>query len=398
MIRSTLVYATLASTLLGAAGCMPFEPPGPDTSSATPLLAVSAAEARIVTGQTGQGAQYLFHVPADWNGSLVLYIHGIRDVSQPVTLDNNNQDDVLGLRAALTAQGYAVAYSSFSENGWAIRDGALRTHQLLGLFRSEFAAPARTYLIGHSLGALIATKLAETYPAHYAGVLPVCGILGGGQMTINYIGNIRLLFDFFYPGVLPGSVIDPAGASLEQVIGTAQAALVGNLAGAFGIAAVMEAIGMPLPLVGATPAEQVPTLVVTILNGLGFHARGFDDLTARTHGHPAFDNHGTDYVIPAVQQGVPRYSAQPDALRYLQQWYQPTGRLQAPMLALDPMFDPVAPLFHKDSYEAAVERQGRGELLRRRAIPTFGHCEVPTMATVAAFSQLVSWVENGTLP
>jgi hypothetical protein len=61
-------------------------------------------------------------------------------------------------------------------------------------------------------------------------------------------------------------VIDPAGATLNDVVTRAQAALAANLVGAFSIAAVMNAIGTPLPVVGATPAQQVPALVGSLLS------------------------------------------------------------------------------------------------------------------------------------
>jgi pimeloyl-ACP methyl ester carboxylesterase len=69
-----------------------------------------------------------------------------------------------------TAQGFAVAYSSFSENGWAVKDGAQRTHQLLGVFRARFGLPSRVYLAGGSMGGLIAIKLQEQYPGAFDGV------------------------------------------------------------------------------------------------------------------------------------------------------------------------------------------------------------------------------------
>jgi pimeloyl-ACP methyl ester carboxylesterase len=398
MTRYAMLVPTLALVFLAGTACRPAEPLAPASALQDAAWGRAVAGPQEVTGETGQGALYSMAVPGQWNGSLVLYVHGIRDASLPLSLDNNNQDDVLGLRAALLAQGYAFAWSSFSENGWAVRDGAQRTHQLVGLFSARFRRPARTYVVGHSLGSLIATSLVETYPAHYDGVLPVCGILGGGPATIRYIGNIRLLFDFFYPGVLPGSVVDPAGATLQQVIGPAQAAMVANPTGAFAMAAIMQHIGMPLPIMGTTPAEQMPTLLGTILNALGFHARGFDDLIARTHGRAPFDNHDTDYGHAVVQANVPRFQAHPDAAAYLERWYEPSGRLHAPMLTLDPMFDPVAPLFHKDAYAAATAGAGRGHLLARRVVPTFGHCAVPTAATLAAFHELVDWVETGTRP
>jgi pimeloyl-ACP methyl ester carboxylesterase len=341
-------------------------------------------------GETGPGSRYAFYVPDNWNGSLVLYIHGFRDPAVPISLDNQNQDNIQTIRAGLTSQGFAFGYSSFSEQGWAVADGAQRTHQLRGLFTSKYGKPSRTYVIGHSLGALIATNLVERHPQHYDGVLPICGILGGGQATINYIGNVRLLFDFFYPGVLAGSVIDPAGATLNEVVTRAQTAMTRNPNGAFAIAAVMNAIGTPIPVIGATPAEQVPTLFGSILFVLGFHVRGFEDLMDRTHGDAAFDNSDTDYVLPAVQNNIARYRASADARNYLRHGYEPTGKLQVPMLTLDGQFDPIAPLFHKDRYAAAVAANGTGSLLMRQTVPTFGHCNVPAAATLAAFTSLVN--------
>ena len=62
---------------------------------------------------------------------------------------------------ALAPQGFAVAVSSFSENGWALKDGTQRTHQLLGVFASKFGKPARVYAAGASMGGLIVVGLRE---------------------------------------------------------------------------------------------------------------------------------------------------------------------------------------------------------------------------------------------
>lgn len=396
--RASRMAALAVGTFSVLAACGDLEPVGPSAEHGPQPAHAVVGRTRLVEGETGPGAQYAFHLPDAWNGSLVLYIHGIRDADAPVDLHGGNQDDIIGLSAQLADLGYAVGYSSFSENGWAVRDGAIRTHQLRELFAGRFGQPARVYLVGHSMGALIAINLAESFPQHYAGVLPVCGVLGGAPLTIDYIGNVRLLFDYFYPGVLPGSVVDPAGATLEQVVGAAQAAMLADLTGAFTLAGIMGAIGMPLPLAGSTLPEQVPSLVGTVLYALGFHVRGFDDLNRRTHGHPAFDNSTTNYVVPAVQASIPRYSARPDGREYLRKWYEPTGQLRIPTLALDPMFDPIAPLFHKAAYDAAVATHGEPGMFARRAIPTFGHCNVPTAVTIAAFTDLVGWVEAGTVP
>ena len=92
-------------------------------------LAGPALADDIVNGKFGPGALYRLVRPTIWNGALVVYAHGFVSPDQPVAIP---PDAELAI-ALLTQQGFAVAASSFSENGWAVKDGAQRTHQLLGI-------------------------------------------------------------------------------------------------------------------------------------------------------------------------------------------------------------------------------------------------------------------------
>src|SRR5215211_1255007 len=98
-----------------------------------------------VEGQTGPGALYALDVPAAWNGDLVVYAHGIVDPVLPVALPSS-QDHFTAVRDALMARGFAVASSSFSENGFALKDATQRTHQLTALFSAQFGHPRRVLL------------------------------------------------------------------------------------------------------------------------------------------------------------------------------------------------------------------------------------------------------------
>jgi len=122
----------------------------------------------IVEEEIGPGSVYGLFVQDGWNGDLALYAHGHVDASSPIGLPTATQ--IEPLRDAMPGMGYAVAYSSFSENGWADDDGVRRTRQLRGIFNSEFGSPNRTYLVAHSMGALVAAKLAEK-TNHYGGKL-----------------------------------------------------------------------------------------------------------------------------------------------------------------------------------------------------------------------------------
>jgi len=133
------------------------------------LLAGVAAAQQTITGVTANGAQYRFIVPSPWNGQLVVYAHGAVPAGAPIALPNNPLE--LQMFAALASQGFAVAMSSYAENGWAEKNGAQTTHQLLGLFSSQISAPTRTYLAGTSLGGLIAVDLVERFADQYDGAL-----------------------------------------------------------------------------------------------------------------------------------------------------------------------------------------------------------------------------------
>jgi hypothetical protein len=58
-------------------------------------------------------------------------VHGFRDVDSPVDL--RDQDEFFQARDILGTLGYAFAFSSFDANGFVVKDGAQRTHQLNGL-------------------------------------------------------------------------------------------------------------------------------------------------------------------------------------------------------------------------------------------------------------------------
>jgi pimeloyl-ACP methyl ester carboxylesterase len=349
----------------------------------------------VVDGRFGPGALYRLVRPTDWNGDLVLYAHGDVSSDDAVVLPPEAAT-IVGL---LVPQGFAVAFSSFSENGWAVKDGAQRTHQLLGIFTSKFGQPARVYITGASMGGLIAIKLAETYPGAFVGALPACAVSGGTRRQFDYPANVRALFDFFYPGVLPGSATDvPLGTDITLgIVAPAVAAMTLDSTGAAAIAAIDQT---PVPF--AAPAE----LIQSIATALADHALGLPQMLARTHGHPYFDNRGTQYssgslsaeLVFAINAGIQRFDASSSALAYLEHYYEPSGDLRIPMLMLSDARDPVVPGFNQTAYRDAVATAGDPSLLVERQIPAYGHCTFTPAQLGTAFTDLVLWVQFGIVP
>src|SRR5262245_5617071 len=308
----------------------------------------------VIDGRLGPGALYRLVRPTHWNGNLVLYAHGYVPAEAPVSLPAEAQIII----PLLSSQGFAVAFSSYSENGWAVKDGVQRTHQLLGIFTSKFGQPARVYVSGASIGGLIAIELAERYPGAFAGALPTCAVAGGAARQFDYLANVRVLFDLFYPHVLPGDAGHvPANIDVQQAIMLpATAAIIANPAGALAIASIAQT---PVPFTNASELLQ------SIVTALAAHGVTLPDLIDRTHGHPYFDNRRTVYTgalpqvaLDIINATVQRFDASPSALQYLDRNYEPSGDLRIPMLMLSIARDPEVPRLHPLAYLSAVGATG----------------------------------------
>jgi pimeloyl-ACP methyl ester carboxylesterase len=375
-----------------SAACTDRYPASPEAVEATVAEARQAADPQEIQGQIGPGALYSLSIPANWNGDLVVFAHGWDFPSNPVAVP-----DIAPFRDGLYARGYGLAVSSFSENGFAVQDGVLRTRQVRDLFISKFGQPRRTYLSSGSMGAQIIMRLAQENPRHYDGVLPMCGPMGGSRMEIDYLMNVRVLFDYFYPGVIPGDAVHvPAGLDFNtDVVPAAVEAILANPAAAIELAGVNQ-----VDIHYADFGE----LVESILTGLFFNTLPdfMDDLRARTHGHDYFDNTQVVYTgsgdDAALNAGVDRFAAAPDALEFLRHWYQPDGELTMPVLTVHTTRDPVVPRLHDTAFEAAVAAAGRSDLLVQRFVDVFGHCSEDWADDLTAFDDLRTWVETGVKP
>jgi len=348
----------------------------------------------VVDGRLGPGALYRLVRPTNWNGRLVVYAHGYVTRSQPVALPPE-ADLLIGL---LVPQGFAVAYSSYSENGWAVKDGTQRTHQMIGAFTARFGPPSRVYLGGASMGGLIAIKLVEGHTGAFDGVVAACAASGGTRQQYDYLANTRALFDAVYPGVLPGDAgaVPPGTDIPTAIVQPALLAMQASPAGALAIAAIDQT---PVPF---SSAAELAESIATALTG---HALSFVDLVPELHGKKYFDNRDVAYtgalpplVLAGINATVDRFVASPSALNYMEQYYEPTGDLEIPMLMLSTSRDPVVPGFHQESYLNRVAAAGQSSWLVQRTVDRYGHCNFTPAELATAFTDLAAWVEFGITP
>jgi pimeloyl-ACP methyl ester carboxylesterase len=360
-------------------------------------------------GDLGPGSSYEIDVPAVWNGGLVLYAHGLVQADLPV-VPPSQLPEFGALRTALLSQGFALAASSYSSNGWALADAVRRTHQLSGLFKSKVAAPRRTFLMGASLGALVAVKLAETQAGRYDGALALCGPVGGALPEVQYVGDGRIIFDFYFPGVLPPtpfhvpegtaflSPLDPGGPS--PLFLSVVAALAANPS-----ATIRWASAANLPF------TDMAELANSALTFIGFALRYTNDFIERVNGKLPYDNTDTTYVVDATSDpvlnaflsgvlnaNVSRFDGDQAAVNYYDHNYAPSGRIGIPVLTLHTTRDPAVPFAHETVFGAAVAGAGRSGLLTQVSIDRWGHCAFTPAEVLTAFGSLVQWVETGVKP
>jgi hypothetical protein len=390
----------------------------------------SPSAQREVIGEYNK-AQYALFLPYRWNGDLVVYAHGfidpaVKTMALPDAAPVDVAPWVVELRERLLQAGYAVAYSSYSQNGWAVNDGAQRTRELRPIFSWYFQEPDRTYVIGRSLGALTTMLLVEKYAIESSdgisllgislsgsservidGALALCGPVGGGRKQTDYVAHTRALFDFFYPigvdgkPVIPGDVLHvPEGLDYSSTSPQVQAIVGAILANPQAAAALASVDQVELPW------TNFPELINTIVRVLGYNILGTNDLLARTGGASPFENRSVTYTglgayDAVVNAGVDRFAGSTQAFNYLKAYYQPTGNLRANVLTLHTTLDPDVPFTHEQALKDIVVRYTNDSTpnkLAQQHYNRYGHCNFTPAETVDAFFRLVNWVERGVKP
>ena len=373
------------------------------------------------------GANYTIEVPSNWNGTLVLYSHGYVFTSDPIL---NPAPDVGDNQtgATLLSQGYALAGSSYSQNGWAIQQAFHDQIALLDFFNRTCGQPSRTIAWGHSLGGIITAGLIQLYPQRFQAALPMCGVLAGGVGTWNQALDSTFAFNVLLAGsTLPiVHIPDPNGVfNLAQtLLGNAQITAQGRARIALTVA-LSDIPGWFDPA-SSEPAsndyavqEQNQFLWESKVDfAFAFFAR--PELEARADGNPSWNTdvnyrqqlaHSADLrEVKALykQAGLsldadlntlakaPRIAADPAAVNYLSRYITFNGDLNMPVLTMHTTGDGLVVNQDESAYASIVKWADDSNLLRRIFVHRAGHCTFTPAETLAAFHTLIHRLNTGT--
>ncbi len=384
---------------------------------------VLSSGTNTLTGSIG-GAFYLIEVPSNWNGTLVLYSPGYVFPGSPLT--PQDAGDPL-TEAALLQQGYALAGSSYSQNGWALQQAFHDQIALLNFYNATCGKPAHTIAWGHSLGGIITAGLIQLNPHRFDAALPMCGVVAGGVGTWNQALDSAYAFDVLLAGNAlpivnltdPTTAFNDAEAILTQAQTTAQGrariSLVASLADIPG----WFTTGSPEPAkTDYTTQEQNQFLWESKVDFLfAFFARA--ELEARAGGNPSW-NTGVDYIdqlensathkeVAALYQQAglnlkqdlkalneaPRIKADDGAVAYLSKYITFNGDLNMPVLTMHTTGDGLVVNQDEQSYASIVSDRGDASLLRQVYVSRAGHCAFTPAETVTAFQTLINRLNSG---
>ena len=375
MLRTTWIRTVACALIFGIAGGCASTAPGPHDAPAK-------AKAAVVDSGTLGNAPYRIEIPGDWNGELVMLLHGYepKGVPRASPWPQNEATPVF------LSQGYAVAESAYSSQGWSVADAVPDNEKLRSYFTRKHARPARAYLVGFSLGGHVALASLEKYAGHYDGALSLCGVNLPAATAFNEAILTSLVsFDYFFPGVMglaPGGLPDPASPPMldMQAIETA---LAGNEA-----TAAILANRLDIPRTGLAGALMLNYMVLR-------------EAQARAGGFPV-DNMATSYAgfgnDAAFNKGVRRYPGNHNAMDQVAGAANLTGRIDDPVVLQSNNNDPTVPGRFSAIYPALAANAGHADQLISLPPVGEGHCDFSPEQIHAAFKTLTNWVNSGHRP
>src|SRR6266571_1015165 len=319
------------------------------------------------------GAGYRIEVPDNWNGDLVLYAHGFRGIGLELTVSNPR------IRQSLVTNGYAWAASSYSKNGYDVRQGVKDTHALGEFFNGLVGHPRSTYLTGHSMGGHITGVAIEQYPQAYVGALPMCGVQAQFPFPADYqtavVPVVKAALGAPYPAVLNAQGLKLSGVT-QNISGGPRPAF----------ATSFLVWGNFLFTVGVTGGD------IGVAPG---NVQDNSDTVYQIDVNPALaaDEIALNAAVLRVRQDP--QGRHPNGLANIPPI---SGRLPIPVLSLHTIGDLFVPFSMEQVYARRAAAQGAGDRLVTRAFRDHNHCGFAVPEEERAFADLVNWVVNGVTP
>jgi len=345
-------------------------------------------------GLQNSGSVYRICMPGgDWNGMLVLWAHGFQDAIDPVGIPEDQLciADEFCLNEVVNDLGFAFATNSYSKTGLAVLQGKADLLDLVQIFTQVKGKPRKVYLVGASEGGIITALSVEQHPAVYAGGVAACGPVGDFPYQLQYFGDARATFQYFFPGFIPGDPFNPAeDLILDWTRFYADVVEPGVFHPANRDSLDQWVAVAKLPF---DSDDYLGTVKISVRDVLRYGVVNLKDAITTLGGFP-FDNLNRRYNGSAndmiLNRLVPRIGADAAAITAMKTAYSTSGLLKNPLITLHTRRDQQVPFVHEPIYN--LKTLLAGTLIRKHLnIPVnrFGHCQFTRDEALFSFAVML---------
>ena len=366
---------------------------------------------------TLDGAKFKIRVPANWNGTLLVYLQGLRmgppppepSLTPPVLPGSEPR-----LEETLLSLGYGLAASEIANTDVQVKESVEDHFALTSYIRGRVGAPKRVILWGASNGGLSALRLIEEYPRAFDAAIATCAPAAGMSRNQDRRLDFALAYAVVFgwpdawgpledtrPGLNFATDVNPRvqwpkpdGSNrggwefirLVNGLGSEEFWKTDPMWGFTGFLINMLWATQTRESTEAWAAGPVAQNLdrryalkpeeKSYLAGLGVNA---DDLLAKMNSRTniAACPWGRDYV---VRFGDVR------------------GTLRRPVITLHTTADSLADIRNESAYRAAVQWWGREKYLTQAYVNAVGHCAFTSKQLLSALAAMERWLDSGVQP
>ncbi len=359
-------------------------------------------------------SEYRICMPQEvpYNGRFIIWAHGFQDAGTPVEIpegqlcfdDNCIPDLVLEM-------GFGFATNSYRKTGLAVIDGMADIIDLVenlveysevceagSCMHIVHDPPEVIYLIGASEGGHIAALLAEQHSEIFDAAYALCAPIGDFPYQINYLGDARVTFEYFFPNKIPGynvfNNIDTVDGRYiraddwdDYFMNTVGPLLASKL---WKLRQWAKVAKLPFD-----PNDWFDTVLFSAKEALRFSVvyPNLDDAVTVLDGLP-FDNRWKWYTGSnndfRLNLRVKRLAPTGSAVNEMQTYYNTSGDLYIPLITMHTLLDPQVPYFHETLYNLKTIVTG-SFLADHYNIPIdrYGHCNFTLDEAMGGFALML---------
>lgn len=353
------------------------------------------------------GAWLLVAIPKKWNRRLVVHAHGGPRLGPPK--DGDSAED-LDRFAVMVRAGYAWIGSTYRRGGYGVRMAAEDVDNSRRIFWEQWGKPEWTLLHGQSWGGNVAAKAAELYALdsegrrNYTAVLTTAGLLFGGTRGYVFRADLRAVYQYYcHNHPKPDEAQYPLWQGLPAGARMSRDELRKRIDDCTGLDSAPE---------DRSPQQAARLRDILAVTGVAekqlashlawgtFH---FQDLVQlRLGGRNPFDNSKTVYRGShddvALNAGVQRFTADPEALARLGYDADLSGLIVLPTLNVHALHDPVVSAQALAAYAKTIEAAGRSHLLAQAMTDESDHSRMRDATYLSALRALEAWLQTGARP